>query len=195
MPNDILEGHILACRSCPKICQRNPYPFPAYYEGGYQKSLMIIGQSPGVEHSYKPMPPHLYLDLYKENFKRCNFHSYLNRIGIRDSDYYFTNIIKCPLKSGENVDPEYVKNCSRYLKLQFRLVQPSVVLVLSKTAGVFLNLERRHKILDLNFEGVTAKAIYSWHPTYLGNLARKDSDELVGELRSLLRQSGVKCGK
>lgn len=193
LTNELLEDHILTCQSCPRICRRNPYPFPSYYIGSYKKDLMVIGQSPGVEHQYQQMPMHIYLEVYKRNFQRCNFHSHLNKIGIREDAYFFTNIIKCPLKPGEKPEPEYVENCSRYLKLQFQIVQPKIVLVLSKIAGEYLGLQGRHRILEAELDGFKFKAVYSWHPSFLRNMPAKDSDVEVENLRIVLRKLGVEC--
>lgn len=189
--NELLEGFILTCTSCPKICRRNPYPFPAYYEGSYQKSLMVIGQSPGVEHEYPTVSSKEYLDLYRKNFKRCNFYSYLNTIGIRSDSYYFTNIIKCPLNPGETVDPSYVENCSKYLRLQLHLVKPSIIILLSKYAGDFFGATQRHKLFDVSLEGLNFKYVYSYHPSFMNRMHCKDAEEIVESLRKVLRECGV----
>lgn len=187
--NELLEGFILSCTNCKAICKRNPYPFPAFYEGSYQKDLMIIGQSPGVEHLYQALPPKQYLELYKTNFKICKFYSYLNTIGLRSDSYYFTNLIKCPLKPGEKPEKEWISNCSKYLKLQLELVKPKFVLLLSKYAGEFFLMTTRHKVQRISFDNISFNCIYSFHPNYVNQIFKGDRDKLIEDLRVTLREN------
>ena len=145
---DKLNKNILSCSRC------NISPNRGLGYGDIESEAMIIAQCPGwqpLSKSEDIIP--FGLDKGGENSGR-----YLVKL-IKDlniEDFYITNIIKCPTPNNRVLSIEEIDNCIIKLKIELKIQNPKLVLLLGKVA------EKEFKRLD--FSG---KVFSIWHPAYI----------------------------
>jgi len=129
MSRENLINSILQCKACSarKECL-NPVPFEGRESGS---DLMIVGRNPGdVE------------DRLGRPFVGQAGHvldAGLEYVGIRRSEVFITNLCKCKTKDNRNLRKEEAKTCfNLFLRKEFELVKPKVVLILGAQPNYFL---------------------------------------------------------
>ena len=134
MENNLKDEELRKIRdeviSCNKCNLRKTRKFPVIGEGNHQARIMFVGEAPGARenetgHPFCGAAGKILDDL-------------LNSVGIKRSDVYIANILKC--RPPENRDPlkEEITACSPYLVRQIEIIKPKVVCALGRFAMNFL---------------------------------------------------------
>lgn len=119
-------------------------------EGNKNAKLLIVGdvvRDDEVDRSAN--------DLLKLALKSCM---------ISLTDYYLTNIVKCDFPGNRSPNEEETRNCLPFLRTQFALMRPKIVLCLGSTASKYL-ISPEIKISKDRGRWINKKGCY-FMPTY-----------------------------
>ena len=121
-----LFGQIHTCSAC-ALCEGRRFAVPG--EGNPDADLMLIGEGPGADEDAQGRPfvgasGRLLTEL-------------LSEVGISREDVYIANIVKCRPPRNRTPLPEEAEACLPYLREQFRLIRPRVLLLLGATAAKY----------------------------------------------------------
>jgi len=153
-----LESLINNCTAC-KLCEgRNKFVFGS---GNPNADVMCVGEGPGAEEDKQGLPfvgraGQLLTDILKA-------------IKFERDEVYIANIVKCRPPENRTPFPDEMDTCLPYLKKQFELIQPKLVLCLGLTAAKGL-LKSRESLTNMRgkvFEFEQAKVMVTYHPAAL----------------------------
>ena len=172
------------CRACPLGASRKNNVFGT---GDPLASLMFVGEAPGEQEDESGIP---FVGAAGKLLDR-----YLYAVDLPRDKVYIANILKC--RPPHNRDPEQGEQdaCIGYLREQFRLIQPKVLVCLGRIAAMRLikpdiRITKEHgKWFYKN--GVWMMAVY--HPSALLRDTSKKEDMLrdMREIRQKLEELGV----
>lgn len=113
-------------------------------------------------------------------------------------DVYILNTLKCRPPGNRNPEAEELTNCRSYWHRQLEIIQPEYLVCLGKFAmqevlGTPPSQsvgKMRHKFHDFTSEGVSAKVVVTYHPSYLlrNPAAKKD---VWDDMKMLLANMGI----
>ncbi len=181
---DTLEQNCLACRNC-DLCQtRHNVVFGV---GKRDADILFVGEGPGEQE-----------DLQGEPFVGPAgklLDDMLSIIDIDRTNCYIANIVKC--RPPRNRDPQQNEQeaCIGYLRNQFSLIQPKVLVCLGRIAAQKLissdfRITQEHGTW-LNRQGVWMTAIY--HPSALlrDPTKRPETFDDLLAIREKMRELGI----
>jgi uracil-DNA glycosylase len=166
-----LETRALVCTQCGLAETRTQVVFGV---GDPEARLMFVGEAPGKNE-----------DLQGEPFVGAAgklLDSLLEEIGLRRSEVYIANVLKCRPPGNRDPRPDEIDACKGYLREQIRLVAPEVVMTLGNFATKLL----------LNTEvGITRLRgqAYPWWldallvPTFHPAAALRSGDRVTSQMR------------
>jgi len=123
-PNKVLEeiaSQVSNCTNCAlHFSRKNGVPG----EGPVQVEVMLIGEGPGFYENEQGRPfvgaAGKFLD------------ELLEQGGLKRSDVYITNVVKCRPPSNRDPLPEELEACRPYLERQLDILQPRVIVTLGR---------------------------------------------------------------
>lgn len=118
-----LWAEIAACDKC-RLCETRNNVVPG--EGDPKARLMFIGEGPGRDEDLQGRP---FVGRSGELLTRM-----IAAIGMERSEVYICNVVKCRPPQNRNPEPDEAAACMNYLRAQFALVRPQVVVLLGKVA-------------------------------------------------------------
>lgn len=164
---DILRAQKLgSCQRCNLHRTRGKIVFGS---GNPEAKMMVIGEAPDQHEDQQGEPfvgaaGHI-LDLI------------LADLGIKRSEIYIANVLKCRPPNNADPLPEQVTSCSPFLIGQVISIRPSVIVTLGRYAG---NLMAGHKVaLDMGVlrtqtwyfthekANLQIPVVSTWHPSYI----------------------------
>lgn len=93
-------------------------------EGPINAEIMFIGEGPGFHENEQGRPfvgpAGKFLD------------ELLESIGMKRSDVYITNVVKCRPPGNRDPEPDEIRACSVYLDRQIQLINPKVIVTLGR---------------------------------------------------------------
>lgn len=125
-PNPALEDlhrEIGACRGC-DLWRGRTRAVPGH--GCHDADIMLVGEGPGYHEDRQGLP-----------FVGAAGHfldQLLARAGIRRSDVFITNIVKCRPPNNRDPKPEEIAACNEYLLAQIALIKPRAIFTLGRFA-------------------------------------------------------------
>jgi DNA polymerase len=158
-----IRDQVLKCQDCLLYKTRK---YPVIGEGNHDAQIMFVGEGPGEQ----------------EDLTGCPFvgsagkvlDQLLISIGLKRSDIYICNLIKCRPPYNRNPLIGETEACGKYLKEQIKIIEPKIVVALGKFAMDFLFQE--YGIMDRKnynyigkfkaqvFEAPDFKIIPQYHP-------------------------------
>ena len=111
------------CRRC-RLCEGRNHIVPG--EGNPNADLMFIGEGPGQEEDRLGRP---FVGRSGELLTRM-----IHAIGVERADTYICNIVKCRPPQNRTPEVDEAAACKEFLRMQFALVRPKVIVLLGKTA-------------------------------------------------------------
>jgi len=155
---DVLEKLICKCTKCRLHSGRNKFVFGT---GNPNADVLVIGEGPGAEEDKQGLPfvgraGQLLTDMLKA-------------IKFSREEVYIGNVVKCRPPENRTPMQDEMDTCLPYLKKQFELIQPKLILCLGLTAAKGL-LKKRESLGELRksiFEYEGAKVIVTYHPAAL----------------------------
>ncbi len=118
-----LQDAILSCTAC-QLCQGIQNKVPG--QGNPNARLMLIGEGPGAQEDQQGLA---FVGAAGQLLTRM-----LEAIGLTREDVFITNIVKCRPPGNRQPKPEEAQRCLPYLRSQWALIKPQVILLLGATA-------------------------------------------------------------
>lgn len=153
-----LELKIRECKRCPLAFTRNN---PVIGEGNLNARLMFIGEAPGEQEDLQGRP---FVGKSGQLLTKI-----IQAMGLKREEVYIANILKCRPPRNRDPYPQEVENCLPYLFFQIEIINPEILVLLGRIAGIAL-LGTQFSITKMHgqifyFRG--RKVIPSFHPAYL----------------------------
>jgi len=148
--------------------------------GSPKAKLMFVGEAPGMDEDLQGLP---FVGRAGKLLTKI-----IESIGLKRSDVYIANILKCRPPNNRNPLPTEILACENYLIKQIDIIKPVVICALGKFAAQTL-LRRQEAISKLRgrfFEYRNAKLIPTFHPAYL--LRNPNDKRLVWEDMKKIRR-------
>jgi uracil-DNA glycosylase len=168
------------CTKCPLAGSRKHVVFG---EGDCNARLVFVGEAPGEEE-----------DLHGRAFMGEQgrlLDQLIERAGLRRSEVYICNVLKCRPPQNRDPEPSEVALCRNYLFAQLELVNPRVICTLGRHAynTLFDTDERITHIRGVLTKYKGTFLLPTYHPSFLlRNTDRlKEAWEDMERLRQLLR--------
>ena len=160
---DQLINEIMSCRKCPlHKYRKNPVPG----EGSCKAEIMFVGEAPGAREDEMGRP---FVGAAGKLLTEL-----LESIGLKRSEVYITNVVKCRPPTNRDPTEEEISACSPYLLRQIRIIRPKIIVALGRYAGKFLytqaglrwiSMGKNHgRVIEGVIEGVPVKIMATYHP-------------------------------
>jgi DNA polymerase len=123
---------------------------------------MFVGEAPGADEDIQGEP---FVGRAGQLLTKI-----IEAIGLKRSDVYIANVIKCRPPQNRNPEPDEIESCEPFLFRQIDFIKPKVIVTLGKFAAqCLLRTEEpisrlRGRLFD--YRG-GAKLIPTFHPAYL----------------------------
>ena len=121
---DELNRQIGLCQKC-GLCRQIHNKVPG--QGNPHARLMLIGEGPGRDEDEQGLA---FVGRAGQLLTRM-----LAAIGLTREEVYICNVVKCRPPENRTPLPEEADACLPFLRMQFALVRPKVILLLGSTAG------------------------------------------------------------
>ena len=121
---DELNRQIASCQKC-GLCRQIHHKVPG--QGNPHARLMLIGEGPGRDEDEQGLA---FVGRAGQLLTRM-----LAAIGLTREEVYICNVVKCRPPENRTPLPEEAEACLPFLRMQFALVRPKVILLLGSTAG------------------------------------------------------------
>lgn len=153
-----LTEQIAACEKC-RLCQTRTHVVPG--EGNPNADLLFIGEGPGRDEDLQGRP---FVGASGQLLDRM-----IHAIGMERTEVYIANVVKCRPPQNRNPEPDEAAACMPYLRAQFVLVEPKVIVLLGKVACRYV-LGDESPISRLRGHWIEKKGIWfmpTYHPSAL----------------------------
>ncbi|MBO2516358.1 MAG: uracil-DNA glycosylase [Clostridiales bacterium] len=124
---DQVNEQILACRNCP-LCEHIHNKVPG--QGDPEAALMFIGEGPGQDEDLQGLA---FVGRAGQLLTKM-----IAAMGMTRDEVFICNIVKCRPPMNRVPEPEEAAACMPYLRQQFALVRPKVVVLLGATAARYI---------------------------------------------------------
>ena len=120
-----LQQECLACRRCGPCETRHSVVFG---QGAAHAEVMLVGEGPGANEDEQGLP-------FVGKSGQLLDH-YLEAVDLsRDKNVYIANIVKCRPPQNRDPLPEESAACMPWLRQQFQLIRPKIVVCLGRVAA------------------------------------------------------------
>jgi uracil-DNA glycosylase len=152
--------------------------------GNPDADLMFVGEAPGGDEDIQGEP---FVGRAGQLLTKI-----IEAIGLKRSDVYIANVIKCRPPGNRNPEPDEVERCEPFLFRQVDIVKPKVIVALGKFAAQSL-LKTNDPITRLRgreYRFRSATLIPTFHPAYLlrNPSSKREVWEDMKKVRALLTQ-------
>ncbi|MEM1873317.1 MAG: type-4 uracil-DNA glycosylase [Acidilobaceae archaeon] len=158
-----LVAEILECRRCP-LAESRTRAVPG--EGSLRARVMLVGEAPGRREDEEGRP---FVGAAGKLLTAL-----LESIGVRRSDVYITNVVKCRPPNNREPTEDEVKACNPFLRRQIELVKPKAIVALGRIAGRTLyemaglrwvSVERaRGNVVRAKIQELEVSLVVTYHP-------------------------------
>jgi uracil-DNA glycosylase family 4 len=154
-----LQDRVVARCHCCKL--RTPTTTIVFADGNPDASLVLVGEGPGAEEDRCGTP--------FSGPAGMKLNAALDKLGIKRSDIYLTNIILCRTDlSNRTPEPIEWEACRPRLDRQLDIIKPKVILAIGSPAGQAL-IDKDYKVTKQHgawseYRGVPTMGTY--HPAY-----------------------------
>lgn len=121
---DSLHAEIEACRKC-GLCQGIHHKVPGQGDGN--ASLMFIGEGPGADEDLQGLA---FVGAAGQLLTKM-----IAAMGMTREQVYICNVVKCRPPRNRAPEPQEAEACLPFLRAQFSLVRPKVIVLLGATAA------------------------------------------------------------
>lgn len=120
-----LEDRCTSCEKC-SLCKTKTNT--VFGKGSKNATILFVGEAPGENED-------------KQGIPFCGasgqlLDKYFSAIDMSSDDYYVANILKCRPPNNRDPLPEEQTACIDFLREQFRLIQPKIVVCLGRIAAI-----------------------------------------------------------
>ena len=183
----LLSETVANCTKCPELTSTRTQT--VFVDVNPDSKILLLGESPGQSENELGLP------FVGQAGKLLN--NILASVGLRREDVYICNVLRCRPPNNRKPTPAECHNCSGFLRLQIRAVNPQFIVCLGGVAAQNL-LKTSAPISGLRgvwhtYEDgyVKADVLPTWHPAYCLRTpaAKKDVWEDMQKLVSKLEKS------
>ena len=121
---DDLKKKINECKKCNLYRSRHNVVIG---EGPVNAKLMFIGEAPGYDEDMQGRP---FVGRSGRKLREL-----LKKVGIKDSDFYIANILKCRPPNNRDPEDDEVKACYPFLQFQLDAIKPNIICTLGRYAS------------------------------------------------------------
>jgi DNA polymerase len=189
-----LAKEVAACQKCVLGSTRlNPVPG----EGNPHAQLVFVGEGPGADEDAQGRP---FVGRSGQLLEKI----ITNAMGLKRSDVYICNIVKCRPPENREPRPEEIISCLPFLKKQLGVIRPKVIVALGAPSTRTLlktNLpigQLRGKFQDFYFDEVSPpiKLMPTFHPAYLlRNYSDENRRKVWEDMKSVMAELGLEAPK
>ena len=148
-----LENAVACCENC-RLCKMRTHT--AFGEGNRAAEIMLVGEGPGREEDIQGRP---FVGPAGKLLDRM-----LAAVGFQREDVYIANVVKCRPPNNRNPEDDEAAACLPYLRGQYALIRPKIVLCMGAIATKHL-YDREARITRVR--GTWLKKGDTWFlPTY-----------------------------
>ena len=168
----LVDEKVKVCTRCPDLCSSRKNT--VFGEGNPNADVVFIGEGPGKDEDDTGRPfvgaAGQFLD---KIIKAC---------GWRRENVYIMNIVRCRPPMNRVPTDEEAANCSPFLKLQLKVIQPKVIVCLGATAckhilGFDARMSSyRGEWYEYKDGPVDAKVRCTYHPSYILHIPMEEKD-------------------
>lgn len=156
-----LKKEVENCNKCALAKTRNKVVFG---EGNPDALIVFVGEAPGEEEDLQGRP-----FVGRAGELLTNAIESANVLGIKRSDVYICNVVKCRPPNNRDPLPKEIASCQIYLSAQLKIIKPQIICALGKFAAQTL-LQTKEKISSLRgkfytYQGI--KLLPTYHPALL----------------------------
>ncbi len=120
-----IESAVAVCTRC-RLCEKRNHP--AFGEGDPHATILFVGEGPGYEEDQQGRP---FVGPAGQLLDRM-----LAACGLRrDQDVYIANVVKCRPPGNRNPQDDEAEKCLPYLRAQYALIRPKIVVCLGAVAA------------------------------------------------------------
>jgi len=156
---DMFRSEVAQCTKCSQLVETRKSV--VFGSGNLKAKLVFVGEAPGYDEDLQGLP---FVGRAGQLLTKI-----IESIGLKRSDVFICNVLKCRPPGNRNPSPEEVLNCKPYLLRQLETIQPKVICALGKFAAhTLLNSEApisRLRGQFSDFHGM--KLMCTFHPAYL----------------------------
>ncbi len=153
-----LKDEISGCKRCGLHKTRHNIVLGA---GNPKAELMFIGEAPGEDEDLQGLP---FVGRAGQLLTKI-----IEAMGLKRSDVYIANILKCRPLNNRPPLPNEIKECEDILKKQINIIEPKIICTLGKFASqTLLRTETTISALRGHFKEYNGiKLMPTFHPAYL----------------------------
>ncbi len=155
---DELKSEMDGCRKCTIAKLRHHAVFG---EGNLKAPLLFVGEAPGETEDLTGRP---FVGRAGKKLREI-----FAAIGLKEDDFYITNIIKCRPPNNRNPEPSEISNCAKYLDAQIKFMGPKVICALGSFAACRMTGSDLPigKMRGKAFKTDGAAIIPTYHPSFI----------------------------
>jgi len=117
-----LYEKIAACQDCEELVRTRNKVVPG--EGAENAQIVFIGEAPGFHEDQQGLPFVGQAGQFLDQL--------LSSIGLKRSDVYICNVIKCRPPGNRDPLPIEINNCQKWLDQQIELISPKMIVTLGR---------------------------------------------------------------
>jgi uracil-DNA glycosylase family 4 len=117
-----LYEKIAACQDCEELASTRSRTVPGV--GPENAQIVFIGEAPGFHEDQQGLPFVGQAGQFLDHL--------LNTIGLKRSDVYICNVIKCRPPGNRDPLPTEIENCQKWLDTQIELIAPKIIVTLGR---------------------------------------------------------------
>ncbi|MEM0317712.1 MAG: type-4 uracil-DNA glycosylase [Candidatus Nezhaarchaeales archaeon] len=176
-----IAKEVANCRKCRLWASRtNPVPG----QGNIYAEVMFVGEAPGYNEDLEGRP---FVGAAGKFLDKL-----LEVAGLRRSEVFITNILKCRPPGNRDPLPDEVEACTPYLDRQVAAIKPKLIVCLGRHSASYVLVKggvKRHRggistvrgqVFKVRFEGLSLLAIPTYHPA-AGLYNPKLKDTLISD--------------
>ncbi|OHB52841.1 MAG: hypothetical protein A2Y10_07955 [Planctomycetes bacterium GWF2_41_51] len=185
---------VAACQKCVLGSTRtNPVPG----EGNPKADLVFVGEGPGADEDAQGRP-------FVGRSGQLLDKIITNAMGLKRSDVYICNIVKCRPPENREPRPEEIISCLPFLKKQLSLIRPRVIVCLGAPATrTLLNtnkpigqLRGKFHEFSIDDDSEPVKLMPTFHPSYiLRNYSDDNRRKVWEDMKTVMVELGLPVPK
>ena len=185
---DLLNQQIEGCEKC-GLCRQIHHKVPG--QGNPHADLMFIGEGPGADEDLQGLA---FVGAAGQLLTKM-----IAAMGFTREQVYICNVVKCRPPKNRVPSPEEAAACMPYLRCQFSLVKPKVIVLLGATAARAV-LGDQIRITRDRGKWVEKKGVYfmpTYHPAALlrDESKKRDAWQDLKAVRDKLEEiKNAECG-
>ncbi|MEG1523761.1 MAG: uracil-DNA glycosylase [Clostridia bacterium] len=173
-----LHNDVQCCGKC-GLCKSRTHT--AFGEGNLDADIMFVGEGPGREEDLQGRP---FVGPAGQLLERM-----IAATGFRRDDVYITNVVKCRPPNNRNPVDDEAEACLPYLRAQYALIHPKIVVCLGAIAMRHL-YDRDAKITRVRGQWLNKGGVWfipTYHPAALLRDESKKRDAWA-DMQALLKK-------